>query len=204
MNRQKQWLFEAPFPSQLTYYADPCVDRESYNYPEALFAFKDKEVEEKELPIEQMRNYLQDIWNKKPIVKRMAKLYRDLRENQDRALRTLDEDVKKILYVFERLEGIQVEIVDDETIQRQFNGLPNFASLQTRPGFLQIERNVLRDPIGFLKEASHEINAHLTNWPKSMFFIRINNRKRPANRLLDEWVMKGRPPSVLNVGRKLY
>jgi hypothetical protein len=197
MKTKNQWLFEAPFPSPLTYYADPYVDRESYNYPEALFAFKDKEVEEKELPIEQMRNYLQEIWKNNPILKRMAKAYGLQKTGQARQAAL--NNVYNILQQFTNLTGIKHSIVPDGTILKKLNEDNNFASLRSRRNYLEIESAVTQDPERFLREVMHEINAHYTGFPKISFFMRRNGDKIYANRLLDKMVENyGQLPKELN------
>src|SRR3546814_9807171 len=70
----------------------------------------------------------------------------------------LDLALQQLIVDFERASGVRVEFVDPGVIQRA-TGAGNYASLGTRPGWLQIERQVLDDSQLLLTELTHEITA---------------------------------------------
>jgi hypothetical protein len=112
---------------------------------EGLFEFED-------LTREQMVNYLRQKWNTNPILRKLSKAQALKGQQLHRLLINL-------LSEFERKTKIPVQVVADGTVQR-LRGRGNFASLRSRPGFLQIEQQVFQNTQKLLEEVRHELAFH--------------------------------------------
>ncbi|MFZ1986354.1 MAG: DUF4157 domain-containing protein, partial [Desulfatitalea sp.] len=97
---------------------------------------------------EEMAVFLQRTWRDNPILSRVANAQRLSGPAQQRQL-------VGILETFERETGVTIQVVDEGVVQAA-RGSGNFASLRSRPGFLQIERQVFQDTPQLMREVRHE------------------------------------------------
>jgi hypothetical protein len=164
--------FEAVFPIQTAHYVASI--QENSGNSEALLEFED-------LTREQMARFLQDKWNQNPILRRLANSQR-LRGQE------LHRELLNILRDFERTTRITVQVVPEGTVQRLRNDPRNFSSLRSRPGFLQIEQQVLQNAPQLLKEVRHELAYHYAGGPGRVPTL----RNSPFNALnLIEFMIQG-------------
>lgn len=139
--------------------------REVINLPAALRAFftkgaaKEVVVEAVKGPLSkaQMKQFLQAVWSRNPILRRIAQAEKMSGEAQQREL-------INILSQFERETGIAVQRVPTGGVQA-VRGSGNLASLRSRPGVLQIEEQVFQDTPTLMKEIKHELAYHFTGGP---------------------------------------
>jgi hypothetical protein len=117
---------------------------------EVLFEFED-------LTREQMASFLRKRWNENPILKRLSKA-------QVLTGQRLHRSLINLLNEFQHQTGITVQVVPERTVQ-QLRGRGNFASLRSRPGFLQVEQQVFQNTARLLKEVRHELAFHYASGP---------------------------------------
>lgn len=101
-----------------------------------------------------VRALAQGIYDRTPFLRRLVEL-RNL-EGQE-----LDLALQQLIVDFEQLSGVRVEFVDPGAVQAATGTPNNFASLGSRPGWLQIERQLLNDSDLLRRELIHEINAYV-------------------------------------------
>ncbi len=111
----------------------------------------------REMNRQQMAAYLQQQWVQNPILRRVANAQHMIGAAQRREL-------QRILKDFQRQTGIIVERVPEQTIQST-RGHGNLASFRSRPGYLQIERQVFQDPNTLMREVRHELAYHYAGGP---------------------------------------
>jgi hypothetical protein len=113
---------------------------------EVLFEFED-------LTHEQMASFLRKQWNENSILRQLSKAQVLTGQRLHRALISLLDE-------FQRQTRITVQVVPNGTVQRLRKQKGNLASLRSRPGFLQVERQVFQNTERLLKEVRHELAFH--------------------------------------------
>jgi hypothetical protein len=114
-------------------------------------------VEHIEMTGAEMGSFLLDLWRREPILQR-------LNQAQHAAGAARHEQLIHILSDFERETGITVQRVGRGEVQAS-RGAGNFASLRSRPGYLQIEEQVFQDTDQLMLELRHELSFHYTGGP---------------------------------------
>jgi hypothetical protein len=143
---------------------------------------------QRDLTREQMATFLRGIWDRNPILHRLASTQTMTEQARHRAL-------IQILEAFQRQTGITVQVVPQGTVQAA-RGAGNFASLRSRPGFLQMEGQVFQNTDTLMKEVRHELSYHYAGGPDGV--PRLRDSPFNAMNLL-EWMIQGHgrlPPSV--------
>jgi hypothetical protein len=186
---QNRQVFEAPYTNQ-EYYSQPEADAMLGWAKNKWEQWRKGKVEiKKDMTREQMARFLQDKWNRNPILRRLANAQR-LRGQ------TLHRELLNILRDFERTTGITMQAVPEGTVQRLRNQPGNFSSLRSRPGFLQIEQQVFQNTDQLLKEVRHELAYHYAGGPGKVPTL----KNTPFNALqLLEFMIQGNgklPPPV--------
>jgi hypothetical protein len=124
-----------------------------FEAPEALFEFKD-------MTREQMASFLRNKWNDNPILRRLA-------QAQQLTGQMLHRVLINILNQFQGQTGITVQPVPIGAVQR-LRGRGNFASLRSRPGFLQIEQPVFQNTQTLLNQLRHELAFYYAGGLRSL------------------------------------
>jgi hypothetical protein len=152
-----------------------------FEAPEVLFEFED-------MNREQMASFLRKKWNENPILRRLSQAQQLTGQMLHRAL-------INILNQFQEQTGITVQVVPIGTVQR-LRGRGNFASLRSRPGFLQIEQPVFQNTQTLLNELRHELTFYYTGGLRGV--PRLTNTPFNALELLEMMIQRnGRlPPPV--------
>jgi hypothetical protein len=136
----------------------------------------------------QMAAFLRGIWNRNPILHRLARAQAITGQARHRELISILEE-------FQRQTGITVQVVPEGTVQA-VRGAGNLASLRSRPGFLQIEGQVFQNTATLMKEVRHELSYHYAGGPGGVPRL----RESPFNAIdLLEWMVQGHgrlPPPV--------
>jgi hypothetical protein len=136
----------------------------------------------------QMASFLHGIWNRNPILQRLARAQTITGQARHREL-------IHILEEFQRRTGITIQVVPQGTVQAA-RGAGNLASLRSRPGFLQIEQQVFRNTDTLMDEVRHELSYHYAGGPGGV--PRLRNTPFNALNLLEMMIQEhGRlPPPV--------
>jgi len=136
----------------------------------------------------QMAIFLREIWNRNPLLDRLARAQRITGQARHREL-------IHILEEFQRQTGITIQVVPQGAVQAA-RGAGNLASLRSRPGFLQIEEQVFQNTDTLMNEVRHELSYHFAGGPGGVSRL----RDAPFNALnLLEWMIQGHgrlPPPV--------
>jgi hypothetical protein len=136
----------------------------------------------------QMASFLHGIWNRNPILQRLARAQTITGQARHREL-------IHILEEFQRQTGITIQVVPQGTVQAA-RGAGNLASLRSRPGFLQIEEQVFQNTDTLMNEVRHELSYHYAGGPGGV--PRLRDSLFNALNLL-EWMIRGHgrlPPPV--------
>jgi hypothetical protein len=136
----------------------------------------------------QMASFLQGLWNRNPILHRLARAQTMTGQTQHREL-------IKVLEDFQEQTGIPVQVMRDGTVQAA-RGAGNLASLRSRPGVLQIEEQVFQTTDTLMNEVRHELSYHYAGGPGNV--PRLRDSPFNAMNLL-EWMIQGHgrlPPPV--------
>lgn len=104
-----------------------------------------------------MRRYLQNAFRHNPILNRLV-------QAQKATGQARHEELIKILADFQRKEGIRIEWVPEGTVQAATKA-GNVASLRSKAGVLQIEKQVLQDTDKLMSEVRHELAFHYAGGP---------------------------------------
>ena len=107
---------------------------------------------------EEMRAYLLRVWADTPLLARLSRA-RSLGGD------ALQREMVAILETFERETHVSVQFVDSGVVQA-VRGEGNVASLRSRPGVLQIERQVLHDSARLRTEVQHELAYYFAGGPE--------------------------------------
>lgn len=99
-----------------------------------------------------MRQLLQQIWDRTPLLQRLV-------EARHLSGDSLLAELRAILSAFQAETGVIVEEVRTGVVVAA-RGARNFASLRSRPGYLQIEAQVFENPQQLLREMVHEFAAY--------------------------------------------
>jgi len=105
----------------------------------------------------EMGPFLLDLWQREPILQR-------LNQAQHAAGAARHQELIHILADFERETGVTVQRVGRGEVEAA-RGPGNFASLRSRPGYLQIEEQVFQDTDQLMLEMRHELSFHYTGGP---------------------------------------
>jgi hypothetical protein len=136
----------------------------------------------------QMASFLHGIWNRNPILQRLARAQTITGQARHREL-------IHILEEFQRRTGITIQVMPEGTVQPA-RGAGNLASLRSQPGFLQIEQQVFRNTDTLMNEVRHELSYHYAGGPGGV--PRLRDTPFNALNLLEMMIQEhGRlPPPV--------
>jgi hypothetical protein len=136
----------------------------------------------------QMAIFLREIWNRNPLLDRLARAQTITGQARHREL-------IHILEEFQRQTGTTIQVVPQGTVQAA-RGAGNLASLRSRSGFLQIEAQVFQNTDTLMNEVRHELSYHYAGGPGNV--PRLRDSPFNAMNLL-EWMIQGHgrlPPPV--------
>lgn len=102
----------------------------------------------------QMLQFVMNLWRNTPVLQRLRAARSLSGQAQHRELLAILDD-------FQRTTRVTVQRVPEGAVQAT-RGSGNFASLRSRPGFLQIEEQVFRNTDTLLREVTHELPYHFT------------------------------------------
>jgi hypothetical protein len=105
-----------------------------------------------------MRRFLNEVWQQNPLLEILRRI-NVAAAHGEMSREALHRQLVDVLDYFERDSRIAVQVVAEGLVQAA-RGAGNLASLRSRPGYLQIERQVFQDTDVLLAEVNHEIAYH--------------------------------------------
>jgi hypothetical protein len=142
---------------------------------------------------EQMERYLLTIWQRQPLLHILHRIHLNARGGR-LAGQNLHREVIFVLERFELETQIPVQLVPTGLVQRARGG-GNLSSLRSRPGFLQIERQVFQDTDQLLTEVTHELAFHYARRGGEVPYIGEGDI---SALMLLENMISGSPTEVMN------
>jgi hypothetical protein len=143
----------------------------------------------------EMGAHLAATWEANPILREAAELNTIAKRNAPKLLEhpvelELHAATEEVLDKFQNETRTWVEKVPEGQVQRATRTWgtknPNRASLNTRPGYLQIEEQVFKDSALFKNEVQHEMAAYYTGAPpNSNIPVLAGDTPWPANDLME-------------------
>jgi Domain of unknown function (DUF4157) len=106
----------------------------------------------------EMRAFVESVFQQNPVLQQLAR-------GQGLAGAAQHEEMLKVLHEFYNSTRIAYEVVDDGIVQAATNVPGNFASLNSKPGLLQIEQTAFDSPVTLTAEVTHELSS---------FYARVN------------------------------
>jgi RHS repeat-associated protein len=109
------------------------------------------------------------VFRDNPVLQRLAQVWRTTAvpngatiAQEQAALAARRTGALEALAEFQRTSGVDVQFVENGVVQRASRQPGNYSSLNTHPGRLQIEMQVLDDADTLLEEITHELAYHYT------------------------------------------